>query len=111
MTPQDVRRIALGLPESQESSHLGHPDYRSGGKVFAELQSDGLRVRLHHEQQTNLVREHPGCVAPVAGGWGLQGWTTVALTADEATLRSALTMAWQNVAPKGAIARMRLGAA
>ena len=30
---------------------------------------------------------------------------------DEATLRSALTMAWQNVAPKGAIARMRLGAA
>ena len=110
MTPQDVRRIALGMPESEENGHMGYPDYRSGGKVFAELLPDGLRVRLHHEQQANLVRDNPNSFAPAPGSWGLQGWTRVSPAADETSLRSALTMAWRNVAPKGAIARMRLAA-
>ena len=38
---------------------------------------------------------------PVPGGWGKQGSTNVRLAkADPATLRSALTLAWTNVAPK-----------
>jgi hypothetical protein len=39
--------------------------------------------------------------APVKGGWGRRGSTNVRLAkVDDRTLRSALTMAWQNVAPK-----------
>jgi hypothetical protein len=37
----------------------------------------------------------------VPGGWGKQGYTNVLLAkADATTLKSALVMAWDNVAPK-----------
>jgi hypothetical protein len=37
----------------------------------------------------------------VPGGWGKRGSTHVRLArADQATLKSALTMAWTNIAPK-----------
>ena len=37
----------------------------------------------------------------MAGGWGKQGYTNVLLAkADATTLKSALGMAWKNVAPK-----------
>ncbi len=39
--------------------------------------------------------------APVAGAWGLKGWTLVTLDKiDAATLGHAMQMAWRNVAPK-----------
>ena len=31
------RRLALALPEATERSHMGHPDFRVGGKIFATL--------------------------------------------------------------------------
>jgi len=37
MTPHAFRRIALSLPEALEASHMGHPDFRVGGKVFATI--------------------------------------------------------------------------
>jgi hypothetical protein len=40
----------------------------------------------------------------VPGGWGKQGYTNVLLAkADATTLKSALTMAWKNVAPKSQV--------
>jgi hypothetical protein len=48
-----------------------------------------------------LVEAEPGIFRPVPGGWGRQGYTNVLLAkADATTLKSALTMAWKNVAPK-----------
>jgi hypothetical protein len=108
VTPQDVRRIALSLPAASESQHMGHPDFRSGGKIFASLpDAERVMVKLHHEQQERLVRADPVHFAPAAGSWGHTGWTALALaTADEAALRAALKMAWRNVAPKSAIFRL-----
>ena len=37
MTADDFRRIALGLPQAVEQSHMGHADFRVGGKIFATL--------------------------------------------------------------------------
>ena len=31
--PGDFRRLALALPEAEESQHMGHPDFRVRGKV------------------------------------------------------------------------------
>src|SRR4051812_23080278 len=39
MTPADFRRIALSLPNSEESSHMGSADFRVGGHIFATLAS------------------------------------------------------------------------
>jgi predicted DNA-binding protein (MmcQ/YjbR family) len=35
MTEDDFRKLALSLPEAEESSHMNHPDFRVGGKIFA----------------------------------------------------------------------------
>ena len=37
MTSRDFRRIALSFPETSESAHMNHPDFRVRGKVFATL--------------------------------------------------------------------------
>jgi hypothetical protein len=98
------RLIALGLPGVVEASHQGHPDFRVGKRIFATLgypdRSWGM-VKLTPEQQSVLVEAEPEIFRPVPGGWGKRGSTNVRLTAaDAATLRSALTLAWSNIAPK-----------
>src|SRR6266704_1006603 len=37
MTSNDFRRLALSFPETSERAHMGHPDFRVGGKIFAAL--------------------------------------------------------------------------
>jgi len=40
MNVEDFRRIALSMPEATEASHMGHPDFRVGGKIFATIWPD-----------------------------------------------------------------------
>jgi hypothetical protein len=101
MTAKDFRRIALGMKDAIESAHMGHPDFRTSGKIFATLHSDhkfGM-VNLTPEQQQTFINDHPSVFAPESGAWGRQGCTAVRLDAvDEDVLGEALTLAWQNVA-------------
>jgi len=46
ITPALVRRLALALPETIESSHLSRPDFRVRNKIFATLPPDGQTVVL-----------------------------------------------------------------
>lgn len=106
MSSSRFRSIALGLPDAVEGSHQGHADFRVGKRIFATLgypdEAWGM-VKLTPEQQSVLVESEPEIFRPVPGGWGKQGNTNVRLAkADPTTLRSALTMAWQNIAPKSA---------
>jgi hypothetical protein len=111
MTPEDFRRIALSMPEAIESSHMGHPDFRIGGRIFATLgppEKVWAMVKLTPEQQQDFVAEAPQVFAPVKGGWGLGGATNVQLDAvDEATLRGAIECAFRNVPRKAAAPRKR----
>jgi hypothetical protein len=104
MSSNRFRRVALGLPGVIEASHQGHADFRVGKRIFATLgypDDDWGMVRLSREQQSVLVEAEPEIFRPVPGGWGKQGNTNVRLAkADAATLQSALTLAWSNVAPK-----------
>jgi hypothetical protein len=107
MTPDDVRRLALALPEASESTHMNRPDFRVRSKIFATLHPSEKRavVKLTVEDQQMRVAAEPFVFAPVAGKWGLQGWTNVDLAlSDEVTLQSALLAAWTAVAPKGLVA-------
>jgi hypothetical protein len=104
VTPDDLRRIALSLPETAESQHFDVPDFRVRGKILCTLgpQAEGRGVlKLTREQQEMMCEAEPAMFAPVPGAWGAKGWTHVILAAtDEPTLRSALVAAWRNVAPK-----------
>jgi hypothetical protein len=104
MTVATFRRIALSLPEAVEGAHMGHADFRVGGRIFATLGAPDATfgaVMLTPEQQQAFVETYPRAFVPVAGGWGLKGATNVILSgATEKTLRPALAAAWRNRAPK-----------
>jgi len=46
LTQDHVRRLALALPEANEASHQGHPDFRVRNKIFATLPPDGRTAVL-----------------------------------------------------------------
>jgi hypothetical protein len=101
MTPAAFAKITLSFDGAVEGAHGGHADFRAGGKVFATLGYPGKdwgMVKLAPEQQQMLVSTEPRIFVAVKGTWGLRGATSVRLAeADARTMRSALTMAWQNV--------------
>src|SRR5439155_16219869 len=103
MTVDDFRSMALSLPAATESAHIGHPDFRVRGKIFATIWPDdgwGM-VKLTPDQQAAFVRAEPAVFMPVKGGWGRKGATNVLLeSANPTTVRSALVTAWRNKAPK-----------
>jgi hypothetical protein len=113
MTSDTFRRLALTMPETLEVGHMGHPDFRVGGKIFATLGYPDERwgmVKLTPEQQEAFVAADPAVYAPVQGGWGQRGATNVLLPkARVASLRTALMAAWRNVAPAKLAKRVEVG--
>ena len=103
MTPDEFRSLALSLPEAVEQAHMGHPDFRVGGKIFATLgpaEAWGM-VKLTPEQQAAFIGSAPGMFEAFDNAWGRQGATKVILRlARKATVRTALMAAWRNTAPK-----------
>ncbi|HXW89957.1 MAG TPA: MmcQ/YjbR family DNA-binding protein [Terriglobales bacterium] len=99
MDVHDFRRIALSLEGVEENSHMGKPDFRVGGRIFATLASayEGYgNLSLTPEQQEIFVREMPEVFVPIAGGWGRMGMTHIRLAAaSEDVLAGALRTAWK----------------
>jgi len=100
------RAIACSLPGAVESAHMGHPDFRVHGHIFATLPGATLSsearkfgvLKLTLEQQASFTAERPYVFHPVQGGWGRMGMTYLELDrADEATMRGALITAHRNV--------------
>jgi hypothetical protein len=108
MTIAAFRRLALAFPETSESEHMGHPDFRVGGKIFATIWPKEIwgMVKLTPQQQSLFVEAEPATFVPVKGGWGRCGATHVRLKrANPAAVHSALVAAWLNVAPKRLVAQ------
>jgi hypothetical protein len=99
MKPADFRRIALSFEGAEEGSHMGSPDFRVGGRIFATLASQDQgygNLMLTPEQQADFVRELPEVFLPIAGGWGRMGMTHIRLSkASEDVLTGALEAAWR----------------
>ena len=99
MNIADFRRVALSLPGAEESSHMGQPDFRVDGRIFATLASakHGYgNLMLTLEQQTAFVEEMPEVFLPIPGGWGRMGMTHIRLAeASEDVLYGALHTAWK----------------
>ncbi|HEY2015981.1 MAG TPA: MmcQ/YjbR family DNA-binding protein [Bryobacteraceae bacterium] len=102
MTAAEFQKMALSLPETAESAHMDHPDFRVRGKIFATLPLAGKgMVKLTPEQQVEFVHDHPETFEPVQGGWGRRGATYVNLkSVKKAVLHRAMLRAWRNTAPR-----------
>jgi len=99
MDAEDFRRLALSLEGAAEGSHMGSPDFRVGGRIFATLasRSQGYgNLMLSPDQQAAFVEELPDVFLPIPGGWGRMGMTHIRLA--EATgeiMAGALRTAWR----------------
>jgi hypothetical protein len=103
VTADEYREIALGMEGAVERAHMGHPDFRANGGIFATLHAgeQSGALKLSPDEQRELIRLYPKVFTPASGAWGRQGWTTVLLAAaDSATVRGAILLAWQNIAAK-----------
>jgi hypothetical protein len=99
LTAVDFRRIALSFEGATEGSHMGAPDFRVGGRIFATLasQAQGFgNLMIDPEHQAEFVADAPDIFLPIAGGWGRMGMTHIRLdTATEEAMEGALRTAWK----------------
>lgn len=102
MTPRQFANAALSLPEVVEAEHMGHPDFRIHGKIFASLgapSDEWGMVKLSPDQQQSFVTAAPDTFQPCTGAWGRQGCTNVRLkNADAELVKEAQRVAHDNIA-------------
>ena len=98
LTEDDFRQLALSLPDTIEASHMGHADFRVGGKIFATLPKKGLgMVKLPPADQARLIDPETETFMPAAGAWGRQGCTIVKLKqVKKSVLAQAMSKAWEH---------------
>ena len=83
-TADTFRQIALSFPGAEEGAHMGHADFRVGGKIFATLGSPNAgwgMAQLLPEQQEDFMLVAPDAFKPASGAWGRGGSTLVRLDA------------------------------
>jgi hypothetical protein len=108
MDVDELRALALALPEAEEQDHFGRPSFRVRGKIFATVLAgtgDGAHVNLTlpREEHEALVASNPAVFGTVT--WGTLVRTSVLLAAvDPGELAELVEEAWRKVAPKRAVA-------
>jgi hypothetical protein len=111
-TFDDVRRIALGLPETDEHvTWETDVNFRVGNKMFAigGEGSDGVSIKASLETQAELLEMDPETFRKSAYV-GRFGWVTVDLgRVDPGLLESLLRQAWRRTAPKRLAATLEDG--
>ena len=110
-TADELRRVALSLPEAEERETWGHPTFRVRDKMFATLSDDGRSagVKTTKEEQTALVAAAPETFG-VPAYVGRHGWVSIRLaTADPAEVRELVEEAWRQTAPKRLVAAFDAG--
>jgi len=103
MTANQFRRLALAISGAVEASHMNHPDFRIGGRIFASLgypDNNFGMVKLSAADQKSFMEKVPGVFALCAGAWGRNGATSVALPRArlgdvQAALKAAFTQVFQ----------------
>jgi hypothetical protein len=81
MNGDQLRKLALSLPDTAAAPHFDRTAFRTPRRIFATLAADGrsANLLLEADQQAALTESHPEAFQVIAGGWGRQGWTTMTL--------------------------------
>ena len=107
-TFEDVRAIAMGLPEAEEILTWGTDvTFRVRSKIFAigADGSDSVSIKATPMSQADLIEHDPESFRPSAYV-GRYGWVTADLARiDGELLRALIVEAWRMTAPKRLAAR------
>jgi hypothetical protein len=97
VTPDDVRRLALALPEVTEADHHGRPSFRLGSAVLATLWDEGTLNVLVGESEARAAEGGPCSLL----WWGrrVSGVRVDLATAGEDVVADLLEEAWSRRAP------------
>ncbi|WP_419999740.1 MmcQ/YjbR family DNA-binding protein [Streptomyces boninensis] len=102
LSADDVRKVALSLPETTEKTAWSMPTFRVAGKMFATLPEDetSFAVRCPKLERDELVLAEPEKFW-IAGHEASFAWIRVRISAldDTAELRTILYDSWQQAAP------------
>ncbi len=111
MTPEEVRRLALALPETTEQPHHDRTSFRVGGKIFATMPADGatLNVMLDEHEARAGADEAPGVVELLWWGRRLSGVRVILSPADPSLVADLLLEAWRRRAPRRVVAAHEAG--
>jgi hypothetical protein len=105
-TVAQARRIFLEQPQAEEKAHMGHPDFRVGGRIFATLWPDlnVAVVRLAIADQAGALQMSPEALT--LKFWGKSPYLEVNLArANVGLMRALAQAAWRNTAPKKLLQR------
>ena len=101
LTPDDIRKAALSMPQVYEEPHFEMASFRVNRKIFCTIHVKAPRImlRLDTADQHNL--SDGVSIEPVPGTWGRNGSTFVwSEKLDPERLPALMHMAWAQVAPK-----------
>ena len=102
VTAARFAEIAMALDGAISAPHFDRTAFKVN-RTFATLAADGKSANLKFtpdEQEFHCMMNETA-FAPVSGGWGAQGWTTLTLAeiSDE-ELAIALETAWRYAVPR-----------
>ena len=110
MTADDVRRLALALPETTEKIAWGTPAFYVRKKFFCRIRDEGhtLVARVDMGERALLMGAEPDIffITPHYANWGGVLVHLAAIEEDE--LREVLTDAWLIAAPKRLAATLEM---
>ncbi|MGW4229928.1 MmcQ/YjbR family DNA-binding protein [Streptomyces sp. NPDC004980] len=108
LTADDVRVIALSLPDTTEKLAWGQPTFRVGGKIFASLADEDttMGVKCPVDERAELIASEPEKFFVREGHDDNYAWLRVRIAAleDAAELTAVLTDSWLQAAPRGLVA-------
>ena len=101
VTRDDVRELALALPEAVEQDHHGRPSYRVAGKIFAtQWDDEHANVMLDEGGIRTAVDSRPETCEVVWWGKRLAAVRVYLRRADRSLLEDLLRDAWETKAPR-----------
>jgi hypothetical protein len=103
VTVDDIRRLALSLPEAVEQPHFDRTSFRVRDKIFATLHPNGewVMLKLPIEVKEAVIAADPQAHIALPGAWERSGSTQLEIgRMDEGKLTDLVLLAWRGVAPK-----------
>ena len=112
MTLDDVRTLALALPQVEEGTSYGTPAFRIRKRLMARLHDEGeaLVLRVDPQEREALLAEKPGQFFVTAHYDDSPHWILARLdTADAQEVGELLEAAWRRLAPPRLVAARDAG--
>lgn len=106
ITPEDVRRMALALPETTEGTHFRMPAFQVRGKNFAGLERGGTHatLALAESDVDAALAEDPAAIEPVRRSGKPIGVRVDLAKVTPERFASLTELAWRHKAPRQLVA-------